>query len=457
MSVSCSSGYTITSIQLTFASGYAPSSNQFSSDPTGLNEACTEWLGSGSSSIVISNPGGDTRITNVTVTYSSTSAAEYSYNIPIEDLRFEHQTYNPGRTGVLGLNIATTGWQSNTVTSTNPYSYTLLLSAAGKSSNSITVTSGSANITKVVLVGADGAGTFHNCSSLGTDNYSTTDEDQIVWMKDGGATTVTISFIATDQPQVSNIYVFTNTALSETKQSVELSFDPASGSADAGITDYQIDGQVKARIGGGSAENFRPDDFTSASVTNTDSEASFNQFHISTGKVGVNTGSTSGTATITAAFSGNQFYNAATSGTYALTVNAATATKTKTISINDMRISKTASTAGLNASGNGLDRTLGGFAFVFGGAEGVKFNNGDHIILRNSGPGNQGTITITPQVSTGSVTINKVVVNMISGYTDGTVTATKPAGDISLSGKSSYTFDNVNASSFTLTSVSGNV
>lgn len=459
MSVSCSSssGYTITSIQLTFASGYAPSSNQFTSDPTGLNETCTVWSGSGSSSIVISNPGGDTHITNVTVTYSSTSAAEYSYNIPIEDLRFEHQTYNPGRTGVLGLNITTSGWQSYTNTSTTPYNYTLLLSTAGKTSNSITVTAGSAILTKVVLVGADGAGTFHNCSLLGTDNYSTTDEDQIVWMNAAGAKAATISFTATDQPQVSNIYIFTNTALSETKQPVVLSFEPTSGSADAGITDYQIDGQVKASIGGGSTENFRPDDFTSASVTNLDSKASFNQFHISTGKVGVNTGSTSGTATITAAFSGNQFYNTATSGTYALTVNAATAMKTKTISINDMRISKTASTAGLNASGNGLDRTLGGFAFAFGGAEGVKFNNGDFIILRNSGPGNQGTITITPQVSTGSVTINKVVVNMISGYTDGTVKATGTEDDISLSGKSSHTFDNVNDSPFTLTSVSGNV
>lgn len=458
MSVSCSSsGYTITSIQLTFASGYAPSSNQFTSDPTGLNETCTVWSGSGSSSIVISNPGGDTRITNVTVTYSSTSAAEYSYNIPIEDLRFEHQTYNPGRTGVLGLNITTSGWQSYTNTSTTPYNYTLLLSTAGKTSNSITVTAGSAILTKVVLVGADGAGTFHNCSSLGTDNYSTTDEDQIVWMKDGGATEATISFTATDQPQVSAIYVFTNTPLSSTKQDVKLRFDPASGTADADITDFQIDGRVKATIGVNDNGNFRPDDFTASSVSNSGSGASFNQFHISTGQVGVNTGSTAGTATVTAAFSGNQFYNAATSGTYTLTVNAATATKTKTITINDMRISKTASTAGLNASGNGLDRTLGGFAFVFGGAEGVKFNNGDHIILRNLDSGNEGTITITPQVSTGTVTINKVVVNMISGYTDGTVTATGTEGDISLSGKSSHTFDNVDASSFTLTSLSGNV
>ena len=393
----------------------------------------------------------------MTVTYSSTSAAEYFYNIPIEDLRFEHQTYDPSRTGVLGLNITTSGWQSYTNTSTTPYNYTLLLSTAGKTSNYIRVTASSAILTKVVLVGADGAGTFRNCTVTGTDNYSTTDQDQIVWMNEGGANTATISFTATDQPQVSNIYVFTNTALSETKQSVVLSFNPASGSADAGITDYQIDGQVKASIGGGSTENFRPDDFTSASVTNSGSQASFNQFHISTGKVGVNTGSTSGTATITAAFSGNQFYNAATSGSYTLTVNTTATTKTKTITINDMRISKTASTAGINASDNGLDRTLGGFAFVFGGAEGVKFNNGDFIILRNSGSGNEGTITITPKVNTGTVNINKVVVNMISGYTDGTVTATGTADDISLSGKSSYTFDNVNASSFKLTSVSGNV
>lgn len=458
MSVSCSSGYTITSIQLTFDSGYAPNSNQFTSDPTGLNETCTEWSGSGSSSIVISNPanGGDTRITNVTVTYSSTSAAEYSYSIPIEDLRFEHQTYNPSRTGVLGLNIATTGWQSYTNTSTTPYNYTLLLSTAGKTSNSITVTAGSAILTKVVLVGASGEGTFANSTPTGEHNNATTGQDQIVWMNDAGASTATISFTANDQPQVSAIYVFTNTPLSTTKQDVTLRFDPASGTADADITDFQIDGRVKATIGGNDNGNFRPDDFTASSVSNSGSEASFNQFHISTGQVGVNTGSTAGTATVTAAFSGNQFYNAATSGSYALTI-AASATKTKTITIDDMRISKTASTSGLNGSDNNLDRTLGGFAFTYGGGEGVKFNNGDFMILRNSGSGNEGVITITPQVSTGTVTINKVVVNMIAGYTDGTVTATGTAENISLSGLSSYTFDNVNDSRFVLTSVSDNV
>ena len=461
MSVSCVSGYAISQIDITYDSSYKPASNSFTASPTGLNTECTQWTGSNASSISITNStsSNDTRITNVTVTYAATSATEYFYNIPIEDLRFQHMIYNPSRSGVLGLNIATTGWQSNTVTSTNPYSYTLLLSAAGKSSNSITITSSSSNITKVVLVGADGAGTFRNCTVTGTDNYSTTDQDQIVWMNEGSANTATISFTATDQPQVSNIYFFTNTALSETKQSVVLSFDPASGSADAGITDYQIDGQVKASIGGGSAENFRPDDFTSASVTNSDSEASFNQFHVSTSKVGVNTGSTAGTATITAAFSGNQFYNAATSDSYALTVTTAT-TKTKTITINDMRISKTANTNGLDCSDQGLDRTLGGFSFTHTGGQGVKFNNGDFIILRNSGENNVGSITIAPQVNSGSVEIKKVVINTVAGYTTGSVTATVgtgTSGTIDLNGLSTYTFDNVNASSFTLTSVSDNV
>lgn len=465
MSVSCVPGYAISKIDINYDSSYQPTPNSFTASPTGLNTECTQWTGSNATSISITNSttNNDTRITSVTVTYAATSATEYFYNIPIEDLRFQHMIYNPSRSGVLGLDITTTGWQSNTVTSTNPYSYTLLLSAAGKSSNSITITSGSSNITKVVLVGADGAGTFRNCTVTGTDNYSTTDQDQIVWMNEGGANTATISFTATDQPQVSNIYVFTNTALSETKQSVVLSFNPDSGSADAGITDYQIDGQVKASIDGGSTENFRPDDFTSASVTNSGSEASFNQFHISTGKVGVNTGSTSGKATITAAFSGNQFYNAATPGTctYTLTVNAATTTKTKTISINDMRISKTANTNGLDCSDQGLDRTLGGFTFTHTGGQGVKFNNGDFIILRNQDTGNVGSITIEPQVNSGkTVTINKVVINTVAGYTTGSVTATVgtgTSGTIDLNGLSTYTFDNVNASSFTLTSVDGNV
>ena len=467
MSVSCVDGYAISQIDIIYDSSYQPKSNSFTASPTGLNTECTQWTGSNATSISITNSttSNDTHITNVTVTYAATSATEYFYNIPIEDLRFQHMIYNPSRSGVLGLSIATTGWQSNTVTSTNPYSHTLLLSAAGKSSNSITVTSGSANITKVVLVGADGAGTFRNCTVTGTDNYSTTDEDQIVWMKDGGATTATISFTATDQPQVSNIYVFTNTALSETKQSVELSFDPASGSADAGITDYQIDGQVKASIGGGSTENFRPDDFTSASVTNSGSNASFNQFHISTGKVGVNTGSTSGTATITAAFSGNQFYNAIGSGStasdYTLNINGGATEKTKTITINDMRISKTANTNGLDCREQNLDRTLGGFSFTHTGEQGVKFNNGDFIILRNQGTGNVGSITIAPQVNSGkTVTISKVVINTVAGYTTGSVTATVgtgTSGTINLNGLSTYTFDNVKTSSFVLTSVSGDV
>lgn len=471
MSVTSASGYKITGITVTFSTTNGkslPTTGQITATPGSLafSSETVTWTGDATNAVVLTkdNTSNEFDIVGVSVSYTADTQTEWSYTIPIEDLRFEHQTYNPGRTGVLGLNITTSGWQSYTNTSTTPYNYTLLLSTAGKNSNSITVTADSPILTKVVLVGASGEGTFANSTPTGEHNNPTTGQDQIVWSNDAGSNTATISFTASDQPQVSAIYVFTNTPLSTTKQNVTLRFDPASGTADANITDFQIDGRVKATIGGIDNGNFRPDDFTASSVSNSDSEASFNQFHISTGQVGVNTGSTAGTATVTAAFSGNQFYNAANSGTYALTVNAATTTKTKTISINDMRISKTASTAGINASDYGLDRTLGGFAFAFGGAEGVKFNNGDHIILRNPSSGNQGTITITPQVNTGTVNINKVVVNMISGYTNGTVTATGTEGNISLSGKSSYTFDNVNASSdnvnaspFTLTSVSGNV
>jgi hypothetical protein len=459
MSVSAETGYNITGITVTFTTTNGkslPVTGKITSSPGELsfNGATCSWSGTANSVVLTKDATGEEYdIVGVSVSYSASAQTEWSYVIPIEDLRFEHLTYDPSRTGIYGLGITTNGWQSYTNTNATPHSHTLLLSAAKKSDNSFTITSSSANITKVVLVGAFGVGTFANSTPTGSNNYATTDQDQIVWMNANGNTTATISITATDQPQVSAIYVFTNSALSEAKQDVTLSFDPASGSADAGITDYQIDGRVKASVAGTNVGFFRPDEF---SVTNSGSNASYNQFHISTGKVGVNTGSTAGSATITATFAGNQFYNpatAATAGSYELTISSS-ATQTKTITVNDMRISKTASSEGLNAT-SGLNRTLGGFNFAFTGGDGVKFNNGDFLILRNNGT--PGVITITPQTTSGTVIIDKVVINTISGYTTGTVTATGSSGNISLSDESSYTFDNVNTSSFVMTSVSGDV
>ena len=88
------------------------------------------------------------------------------------------------------------------------------------------------------------------------------------------------------------IRIVTDGAMESSKQNVVLSFSPNSGSAAISQTDFSIDGDIKASIGGGSAENFRPDDFTEGSVTGA---ATFNQFHISTSKVGVNTGSSAAT------------------------------------------------------------------------------------------------------------------------------------------------------------------
>lgn len=457
LSISSVEGYTITAIAFTYESSYVPKTSSFTASPTGLNSECTSWTG-GASSIAISNTtsSNDTRITNISVTYSTTVAPEYSYVIPVEDLRYTHGTYEPKRTGIYGLTLEATGWQSYTNTSTSPYEYTLLLSSA-KSSN-FKVTSTSANITKVVLVGASGAGTFSNVISTGTDTYTTTDADQMVWQGSSAASEATVSFTtSTGQPQINQIWVFTNTALSDTKQSVTLSFNPASETnVNANVTDYQIQGLVTASVGGIDNGNFRPDNFTSSSVANDgSSNVSFNQYHISTAKVGVNTGSTPGTATITTTFAGNQFYEAATSGSYSMTISAASTTS-KTFTVNDMRISKTANTNGLNAT-SGLDRTVGGFSFEHTGGEGVKFNNGDFLILRYSDAENIGKTTITPVVSSGTVNISSVTINTMSGYTTGTVTATGTDGNIDLTGLSSYTFKNVNSSTFELTAVSGNV
>ena len=467
LSISAISGYTITGISFTYVSEYTPKNDSFTADPTGLNTECTSWSGNAQSiSIANVTKSNDTRITNVSVTYSAAAAPEYNYTIPVEDLRYSHATYGPTRTGILGdLTLTATGWMSNTNTSTTPYNYTLMLD--NSKSSSFTVTSTSANITKVVLIGANGAGTFSDVSTTGTDTYETTDQDQMVWQ--GTATnSATVSFTTNNaRPQVSEIWVFTNSELSGTKQNVVLSFDPASETdVDANITDYQISGRVKATVGGTDNGYFRPDDFSASSIANdANSQVTYNQFHISTGKLGVNTGTPTqdGTATITATFTDNNnpFYNivgsGSTAGTYSLGVKASNV-KTKTITINDMRISKTASTSGLNASNNNLDRTLGGFNFAFTGNEGIKFNNGDYIIQRNNDASNTGVITITPVVNTGKdVTINRVDISTVAGYTTGTVTATGTTGNVDLSGKSSYSFTNVANSTFTLTSVSGNV
>lgn len=469
MSVSAETGYNITGITVTFTTTNGkslPVTGKITSSPGELsfNEATCSWSGTANSVVLTKDATGDEYdIIGVSVSYSASAQTEWSYVIPIEDLRYAHQTYGPVRTGILGdLTITATGWQSYTNTSTSPYGYNLLLSSGKHSQLIITNTTNTANITKVVLVGANGSGTFSdvNTSTLGANTYTTTDQDQMVWLNESGASTATVEFYtSTVQPQISQIWVFTNSALSGTKQNVTLSFSPSSGTADANITDYQISGTVQATVGNTDNGAFRPDDFTSGSVSNSGSNASFNQYHISTGKVGVNTGSTAGIATITAAFSGNDFYNAATSRTYALTINATStsSSKTKTISIDDMRISKTANASGLNASNTNLDRTLGGFSFTHTDGEGVKFNNGDFIILRNSDASNVGKITIAPVVSSGTVTIDSVTVNMISAYTTGMVTATGTNNNIDLNGLSSYTFKGVNSSTFELTAVSDNV
>lgn len=400
------------------------------------------------------NGSGNT-IKTVTVT-TPEPTADVGRTINIADLRFEHLTYNPSRSNIAGFNLSFAGWQSQTNTG-SPDTYTLLLSERSKTDNTITISTNSANsarkIKQVVLVGASSADKFSNSTPSSDYTYSTTDRDQIVWRNESGANTAVISITATDQPTIREIWVYTDAATTWSKNDIALAFSPASGTASVNQADFSIDGRV---VISGTSEYFRPDAFTSGSVTNSNSGASFNQFHLSTGKVGVNTGSSAGTATITASFTGdaNPYYNTATTGTYTLNIVDGS-THTTAISIDDMHISKTANSSGLNASSNNLDRTLGGFAFQFTGNEGVKFNNGDGILLRKSGS-DLGKITITPQSSNGTVTITRVDIITNAAYTNGTVKANNNGNNVVyINNQSSYSFTDLNEETFTLEAVDG--
>ena len=463
ISVNATTGYTITAISFTFASngsdrnGGEVTASSGTYTPTESNTAAN-WSGSANS--VTFTPTGKFRITSMTVTYTNGASGDATQDINIADLRFEHQTYNPGRSSVAGFNISTNGWQSYTTVNGNERTYTILLSKTG-SDNSITITPNDANNTKkikqVILYGAGGINTFNNATVTSANTRKYSDEASnvgaLVWENAEGASSATISINSTDRPHIYAIRIVTDGAMTWEQQSVALSFDPDSGKAAVGQTDFSIDGRVKATIGGVDAGYFRADEFSSSSVSGN--AATFNQFHISTSRVGVNTVS-AGTATITATFVGNKFYEDATPGTYTLTIED-NSPKTLAISVDDMRISKKVSSNGLNAT-SGLDRIMGGFEFKFEGGDNVKFNNGDFLIFRNSG----GKVTITPKTTgEGTVTITRVDINTLSGYTNGVVEVSELTGDQTINGVSSYSFANLNSgagvSSFTMTTKSGEV
>lgn len=461
LSISAVEGYTITGISFSYADGYTPTSNSFKASPTGLNSDCTLWSGN-SQSIAISNTTSknDTRMTNITVTYTTAAPTEYDYVINIADLRFEHLTYGPGRTGIYGFDITTSGWQSQT----SGDDFSLLLSPnTALSNNSFTVavnsTNSSAKITQMVIVGEEG--TFSDVTAVGTNVYTTTKQDQLIWQNATGDGTATISFTTSSKrPAITQIYVKTNKEMTYSKQTPSLAFSPnTSGTADPNITDYQIDSRLMM-----GDQYFRADSYT---VSNAEgSNATFNQYHLSTGKAGVNTGTAAGTATITANFDGtsNPFYNTA-SANYELTIAEPVETKSKTITIDDMRYSKVASSQGLNAD-NGLNRTLGGFKFEFSGKDGIKYNNGDGIIIRKNDNSNIGTFTITPQNSgTGDIKITRVdiVTYPSSDKTNGTVTVSGLSTDQTIYDVSSFSFPNLKTGeddgveAFTMTAVSGTI
>lgn len=468
-SVSAVEGKTITSIAITFTDETPsnakpiPTTSEITVSPSGdsysVSDKVLTWTGNSSSVVFTVGTSGNTEfdITGISVTYSDATPTEYDYVINIADLRFEHLSYSPlERNGIYGFNISTDGWQAQT----SGDEYSLLLSNDALSSNSITVavdgSNSAAKILQMVIVGDEG--TFSDVTAVGTNTYTTTKQDQLIWQNSDGDGTAVISFTTSSKrPAFTQIYVKTNKEMSYSKQTLSLSFDPTSGTADPNITDYQIDSRLKM-----GDQYFRADSYT---IANTTSNAEINQFHLSTGKVGVNTGTAAGTATITANFddTSNPFYNTA-SADYALTINAPVSTASKTITIDDMRYSKVANSNGLNAN-SGLNRSLGGFDFTFSGGEGVKYNNGDGMTLRYSDASNIGSLTITPKKvgTTGSIKINRVdiVTYPTSSYTDGVFTISGLASNQTIKEVSSFSFPDLNSESgvdaFTMTAVSGTV
>lgn len=462
ITVSAEAG-TITAITFTFESGtnadrYGGTVTVNTGTYTHADNSTTgSWSGSAAS--VTFTPTKKFRITAMSVTYTPATPTEYDYVINIADLRFEHLTYGPGRTGIYGFDITTSGWQSQT----SGDDFSLLLSPnTALSNNSFTVavnsTNSSAKITQMVIVGEEG--TFSDVTAVGTNVYTTTKQDQLIWQNATGDGTATISFTTSSKrPAITQIYVKTNQAMTYIKQTPSLAFSPKTeGSADPNITDYQIDSRLMM-----GEQYFRADSYT---VSNSGSNTAINQYHLSTGKIGVNTGTAGGTATITANFDGtsNPFYNTA-SANYELTIAEPVETKSKTITIDDMRYSKVASSQGLNAD-NGLNRTLGGFKFEFSGKDGIKYNNGDGIIIRKNDNSNIGTFTITPQNSgTGDIKITRVdiVTYPSSDKTNGTVTVSGLSTDQTIYDVSSFSFPNLKTGeddgveAFTMTAVSGTI
>lgn len=101
-----------------------------------------------------------------------------------------------------------------------------------------------------------------------------------------------------------------------------------------------------------------------------------------------------------------------------------------------------------NANFHRLDRTIPGFDITFGGGDGAKYQGAGTFIFRNNVPGTEdynGSITITPRLKSGNVTITSVTLNFgaetkgtpsvyINGTDKGVVTANSTQTYSGLSG-----------------------
>lgn len=305
LTISASSAQ-ITAISISFRTGKGPTSTNNLTLTSGggtltvaTDGSATTWSGT-SSSVTITDDadnGRDLDVTGIDVTYSTSTDAVKT--VSISDLRIKHNTYNPTRE-VGGFTLTTTGWMT--------YNSTLLHSTKGITTSSLTIELDQANkdagalIKQVVIVGE--SGTFANTDATSTNTATTTNNDQIVWSNESGATSATIALSTTNadnRPSFNQIWIYTNKDLTSSKKDVSIVFNPTSSSATVNtayeftdITTTPIDFMFDSRM-------------TSDGGTGT----TFNGYGLQSGKFTGTAGARNGDVTIEAHFDGNEFFNSA--------------------------------------------------------------------------------------------------------------------------------------------------
>lgn len=264
------------------------------------------WTASGEPTSVTFTAVSDKKIRIESIVVNYEAVVTHYTNLSIADFRFEHDYSGSDldRSSIGGLKFTFSGG----VKSYNSDIYTYQLLSDDGGSITVAIDDNAANsskkITRLIFVGSYGSTTASGFST-------TTGKDQLIWTGSESSVTLTTSG---DRFTINQIYVETSAELTWSKQDVSLSFSPSSGSKETGLIDSQIDGVLLS-----TPTAFRIDSYN---LTNSSSNASYNQYHLSQKHVGVDTGTNDGTATIKPIFNGSTYFNAVENpGTYTLTIN----------------------------------------------------------------------------------------------------------------------------------------